>query len=463
MSNKKSLALLALLSSFIFAYTSCITTDKSLGSQFISDTFILKLDTATFEVPVFTCAFDSIQGYNTSYMTIGYLNDETFGYTSSGFATNITPFSDSTYLGINPKLVSIYVYLNIDSTSVIREDQRGLPQNIYVHKLTSTLDTTKMYNTSITEKDYDPTPISKGSPIFFGDDSLKIYLSEEFGYELLSTTVAEYDSLDLFLERIKGLYFTTDTPEIESGGGRMNYISIGGSTIYIKYLLTDPQRGYFEKDTTETFTLGYAHSINTAKTSSRKLANPEIDEYLHIESYDGVKPYIKASDLKHIFDTWISKNGFTKESVLISRAALILPYELDTDKYTEYTTLYPQQIYPCKMSRDEQLEYITPLQEIYNNTDIGNINRSTSQYTCEITNYIQDIIKKDEVSKEDNIYLCPILSYTTASTMYSSGSIYFGMDNQNYRHGILNGSGHPERRPRLELTYSILNSEGLAE
>lgn len=463
MSNKKSLVFLALLST-LFIYTSCVETDKSLGSQFISDTFVLKLDTALFEVPVTNVALDSIQGYNTSYMTIGYLNDETFGYTSSGFATNITPFSDSTYFGINPKLKSVYIYINIDSTAVLREDQRGIPQNITVHRLTSDLDTIKMYNTSIRPTDYDPVPISKGSPIFFGDDSLKIHLSEEFGNELLATTVAEFDSLELFVERIKGLYFTTDTPDIESGGGRMNYISIGTSTIYLSYYLTDPQRGFNNKDTTETFTLGYAHSINTVKTSSKKLNDPNISDKLYIESYDGVKPVIRAKDLKQILDTWISKNGFTKEDVLISRAALVFPFEMDIKDYDRYSNIYPQQIFPCTISNDEYLEYITPLPEIYNNNEIGMINRSKYSYTCEITNYLQDIVKETEVGKEDDLYICPILSYlTNTGSIYGGGTMYYGMDNQDYRNGIINGSGHALRRPTLELTFSVLNREGLAQ
>lgn len=463
MSNKKSLVFLTLISTF-FIYTSCVSTDKSLGSQFISDTFVLQLDTAMFDVPIVNSALDSIQGYNTSYMTLGYINDETFGYTSSGCATNITPYSDSTYFGINPVLKHAYIYLVIDSTSVIREDQRSIPQNITVYKLTSPLDTIRMYNTSIGPGDYHPVPVSKGAPIFFGDDSVKIHLSEEFGYELLSTTVAEFDSVDLFIERIKGLYFVTDTPETENGGGRMNYISIGGSTIYLSYYLTDPQRGFKHKDTTETFTLGYSHSINTTRTSSRKLNNNTISDKLYIESYDGIKPVIKGSEMKHILDTWISKNGFSKEDVLIARAALVFPYEMDINKYEEYTNLYPQQIFPCTITSDDYLDYMSPLPEIYDNAEIGAINRSRYQYTCEVTGYIQDLIKNEEVTYEDDLYICPILSYMTNSSIYGTGgTTFYGMDNQNYRHGILNGSGHPLRRPTLELTYSVLNREGLAQ
>ncbi|MBO7249307.1 MAG: DUF4270 family protein [Bacteroidales bacterium] len=469
MSSKRSIVFLALLLSSIFVYTSCIETNKGLGGQFVPDDFVLRVHSAEFEIPVTTAAIDSIHGYNTSYMTFGYLNDETFGYASGGFATNISTFGDSTYLGINPELQSIYLYLGIDSISVLNDDQRGIPQNIYIYKLKSDLDSLKLFNKSITPEDYDPTPISVGSPVFFGDDSIKIYLSEEFGRELLATSTAEYDSAALFMERIKGVYFTTDTPELNPGEGRINYCTVGGATIYLKYYLTDPQRGFYRKDTMETYSLGYSHALNTLRTSSGNLKNDQVSEQLPIQSIDGVKPKIKASDIKEILNTWISQNGFSKESVIISRAALEFPYEFDPAKYEDYSRIYPQQIFPCVYNDVEgSINYLMPLPEIYTNASKGNMNRSQNKYTCEITGYIQSLIKKDDISPEkDDLYICPILSYETQSSnsdyyyyMYyglsSSGEMYYGVDNQNYRHGFLNGNLSAGNKPTLHITYSLV-------
>lgn len=476
MSNKRPLVFLALLSA-LFVYTSCIETDKSLGSQFTPDEFVLQVHTDEFEIPVISSALDSIQGYNSSYMTFGYINDETFGYTSGGFATNIAPYSDSTYLGINPEVRSVYMYMYIDSTSVLREDQRGIPQNISIYQLKSDLDSLKMFNNSISTDDYYPTPISQGSPVFFGDDSLKIYFTPEFGQQLLAASTAEHDSLTLFLERIKGIYFTSDNPDINPGEGRLNYTTIASTTIYLHYYLTDPQRGFYRKDTMETYTLGYGHAINTLKTSSGKLASDNTSELLFIESIDGVKPKIKASDLKNILNTWISSKGFSKEGILVSRATLEFPFEFDYENYSDYSLIYPQQIYPC--TYDESLgnnyRFLTPLPEIFFHTSIGMMNRSLCKYTCDITNYIQDLIKMEEVTTKSDLYISPILSYEAASTSSSSydymmmmyygfgygydtgGEMYYGLDNQDYRHGILNGSEFNGRRPTLRITYSYIN------
>ena len=455
--NKKSFSLFFIIVITITAISSCIEANKSLGGQFLSEDFVLKLKTEEFDIPLTSSSFDSIPATSSQYLTFGYLYDEQFGYLSSGAATHISTYGDSTYLGINPELKSIYLYLNIDSVGVLQDNQKGIPQNIYLYKLTSKLDSLKMYNTSISPEDYDPTPISVGSPLFFGDDSIKIYLSEEYGKELLATTVAEFDSLSLFMERIKGIYITTDNPNIEPGSGRLNYSSIGQSAIYVRYLLTDPQRGWYKKDTTITFSLGYSHSINTFKSSSKHLENKFESESVYIDSFDGVKPMIKGKDIKNILNTWISKNSLSKNGVLISRAALVFPFEFDINNYTFFDNVYPPQIYPCTKSISGNTLSITPLPEIYNSTNVGTINRALNNYTCEVTKYIQEIVKKDEVTDDDDLYICPIHSYTTSSSYYSSGSTYFVMDNINYRHGRINGSLSHTARPRLEITYSILN------
>lgn len=452
MSNKKSFVCFAILS-ILFTFTSCIPTDKSLGNQFVPDSFVLKLDTVNFEVPVTTKAFDSIPSMSSTYMVFGYINDEKLGRVTSSSAVTISPYSDSTYLGINPKLKSIYMYMDVDSTvTLLRDGAENMPQNISVHRLLTDIDTTTIYNNSFTEKDYDPVPVSTGSPIFFGDDSLKIYLSEEFGNELLATSTAEFDSLDLFMERIKGLYFTTDNPDVAPGMGRMNYVVLGTTTIYLEFQMTDPQRGWYDKDTMLTFMVGYDVAVNSVKTSSRNLVSDQVSESLLIESYDGIKPYIKADDLKHLLDVWISRNGFNKDKVIIARAALELPYEYDYSHSKEYLDIFPQQIYPCKIGHENGMQYISPLEEIYHQSSVGNINRSLSKYTCEITGYIQDLIQTDTVKSEEDLYICPILSFTD-----TSGDTFYGLDNQNYRNGAINGNLAPSgRKPTLQITYSIL-------
>lgn len=341
-----------------------------------------------------------------------------------------------------------------DSTVVYNQSQEGIAQNIYIYKLTRSLDSTTLFNTSLTAADYDPTPISVGSPIFFGDDSLKIYLSEDYGKELLKTTPAEFDSLSLFVERVKGLYITTDTPDLVAEGGRLNYLNLGESYIYLNYYLTDPERDFNRFDTTETFMVGYGFAVNSLRTSSDALANDTPGDKLYIESMSGIKPKINGDKLKKILTEWMEENGYNNKNVLISRASLDFPYEADYSDYDILDNQYPSNIFPCyKYASPDSLQSYRPLEEIYSNTSIGQINRSLLKYTCDITDYVQSLIKKDaaKITSEDDLYISPVYSYTD-----SSSNTYYAFDCDNYRKAILNGPTS-ERKPTLTLTFAILN------
>lgn len=448
---KKIVSSLVFLISILVS--SCITNDKSLGSQFVSDDYILKVDTIIFDVPLTVKSLDSIQGYTTSSMIFGSLCDPTFGPMYSGTASIIVPFSDSTYFGINPVLKSVYVNLFVDSTVIYRPDQEGIQQNIHIYKLTSNLDSTQMFNTSITEADYDPVPLNLGSPMFFGDDSVRIYLREDFGKELLSCTMEDFDSLTLFYKKIKGFYLTCDTPGNEEGG-RLNYMALGSSTLYVDYYLTDPERNYNHFDTTETFSFGYSFAVNTIRTSSDHLATEEPGENLYIESMSGVKPYITGIALKSMINKWMEANGYSKESLLLSRATLDLPYETDLDDYDVVNKQYPQMIFPCyKESSPDSLQFFEPISEIYTSSSIGTIVRDLKKYSCDITSYVQDLIFMDDdaVTSTQDIYLSSILSYSD-----SYGNLYYDFDNMSYNKAVINGPG-AIRKPTLKLTYAILN------
>lgn len=451
MPNKKLVPFLVFLLSI--SISSCIINDKSLGQQFVSNDYILKVDTVAFDLPLTVKNLDSIQGYSTSYMLLGSICDPTFGPMHSNTASFIRPYSDSTYFGIEPELISVYVNLFIDSTVIYRPDQEGIPQNFKVYEMLSDLDSSKLYNNSIKPSDYSAEPISIGSPVFFGDDSVRVHLNKEFGKKLLSCTVEEFDSLALFVKKIKGFYITSEAPGAEEGG-RLNYLALGSSTLYLNYYLTDPQRNYSHHDTTEAFAFGYNYSVNSISTSSEHLATDTPAEQLYVESMSGVKPHLNGAALKSILNRWMEENNFTKETVLISRAELILPYETDPEDYVVVANQFPKAIYPCfKYASQDSTKYLTPLAEIYSSASIGSITRALKQYSCDITKYTQSIILKDDdaITSTDDLYLSPIYSYSD-----SSNNIYYAFDNINYQKAILNGPG-ADRKPTLKLTYAVLN------
>lgn len=450
---KKILPILVLLSS-LFA-SSCIINDKSLGSQFVSDNFILKVDTINFDLPIKIKSLDSIQGYSQNYMVFGNICDPAFGPVHSNTASLIYPYSDTTYFGIEPELKSVYVNFYIDSVVFFRPDQEGIPQNIKIYELRTNLDSSKVFNTSITPDDYYPEPLNESSPVFFGDDSLKVYLKKDFGKKLLSLTVEDFDSLDLFHEKIKGFYIEVEDPGSQEGG-RLNYLSLGSSYLFLNYYLTDPERNYSHYDTTETFSFGYGYAVNSIRTSSSHLATETPGDKLYIESMSGVKPYLNGIELKNMFNEWMDKEGLTKETVLISRAELVFPYEMAPEDYDIVTNQYPSSIFPCfTYSSPDSIKFCDPLPEIYTNTSVGGIIRSLKEYSCDITHYFQKLVlaneNNNEVTSTQDLFISPIYSYTD-----SNNSIHHELDNVFYSKAILNGPDS-ERKPQLKITYAVLN------
>lgn len=448
-----ALMLFALLSS-------CIPSNKTIGEQFVSGDYILKVDTALFNLDITNKMPDSIQAIS-SYMIVGYLADPFWGITSSASAVRILPTSNTTDFGDNPELKSISLRLVVTKSANTNysEEYDGIAQNIYIYKLKKTIDSTRVFNTSYRTDAYDPTPIHIGSPVYYGGDSIGITLSNVFGEELLATTPEEFqeEGFKLFTERIKGLYITTQTPEGILEGGRLNFLPINNSFIRLNYLLTDPEREFDKKDTTEIFTVGRYFALNQIESGSQDLASTVLTEKLYIDGLAGIKPYINGVFLKKQLDDWLEAKGYTNNSIIVSRASITLPFAMPSDDYTIVNKRYPKFIYPCRIN---SYNYFEPLEGL-DYTGIENINRSLMTYPITITKYVQDLIQKDPTEVEDgsdDLWFSPILANsTTTRDAYGNPSttVSKDFDFQTYCNGTINGS-RAQRKPTLSLVFTVI-------
>lgn len=320
--------------------------------------------------------------------------------------------------------------------------------------MVSDLDSTMGFNNSITTKDYDPKPISTGSPVIFGKGTIKINLTKEFGNELLKTTAEEFGNSDLFIKRIKGLFLTSDAPSQFKEGGRLNYIPLSKSFIYLDYVLNDPTRGFVDHDTTEAFAFGYIFSLNNFNCGSKHLVNDKPTDKLYMEGFGGVKPHIEAKELKAILDEWVERKGYNNQRVLISRASLEMPYEMPSN-YERFDAEHPGFIYPSQNdpTAKDTLRFFHPLDEVYNISSPGAINRSLQSYIIDITQFTQSLImkNKDSVGVKDDLWISPIYLYQD-----SNNKNYYSFDINNYSRLVLNGPT-AKRKPTLKISYTILN------
>lgn len=462
------------LSAFAFAAAaslltySCITTDKSVGSDYIPDSHKLQVLTASIKLPVTLRSADSLQGVASTYISVGAFNTPEFGVARFGSAANITPSSTTIDFGNDAKIISTYLLLirsevsedlTLPSTSIVfEESQKYIGQNINVYRLNKYLDTADVYVHSISENDYDHTPLNKADAVYFGGDTLKIYLDNALGSEILSATDEELDSLELFMKNHRGLYILPETPIAGTTGGRLNLFSRASASLYVKFNFQPTwDEGLDRKDTLVTLVFGSSYCVNTAQHSSKNRESTEELEQVPIEGIAGLTPYISASSLKERIDEWINENGYNNKKILVAKASMTFPYP-EPALLDDYSYKYPKYLFPnhrLKLSDTTLVKYYYLFDDQYSNDNpMGEINRSLLQYTCDFSESTQQFIRKDksELGSNYNIWISPV--YSETNTLY--GTITYYIDQYTYYMGSIYGP-KAEKYPTLDIIYTIVD------
>lgn len=452
----RSLILLLCPSIIAASALSCVENDRALGGDLLPGESIIHVGVKTFSnLPITNIPSDSVQAANNLNMLVGTMSDPVYGTVTCNAAATIVPYSDSTDFGENPELISAYLTLSIDSTYYLNDNQEGIHQRIKVYKLTSPLNDEIGYCNSMSAEYYDPVPVTVGDPVIYGTGEIKVELNRSFAQELLDTTPEEFENQELFLERIFGLYLEVDPPLNTENGGRLNGLDMGNSNIVLNYTLNDPDRNIIDVDTAESFAFGYRYAYNYFSTSSSGLASDNPTDKLYLEGLSGIKPHIKASDLKRILEEWIAEDTLEGYAIAISRAELIFPYEMPEDDYTVFDIEHPGSIYAfARMRSADTADYYSPLSEVYKNENPGNINRSLMEYSIDITSYMQSLLMADNenINESMDLWIAP-LKYKV--NLLDEKQYEF--DNYSYNKIVLNGPA-AERKPSLTLTYALIEN-----
>lgn len=451
---RKILRTSVLLFTATLTVVSCITVDKSLGQDELPDDHILNIKTATFDLPIGLQMSDSIQAVSSAYQVFGAINTEEFGMSTFGTAASITPFYTGLRFGESPVVKEVYLLISRSNTQTFTANQDAITQDIYVHRLNINIDSTTLYNNSLKSTDYDHALLNKGTATFGSSDTIKLYLNNSLGEDILKATESDLDTLDNFEKNIKGLYINTATPPAGVIGGRINQCAIGGIILYMKYNFKPTwDTSLPRKDTLVGFYVGSSYCLNTSTYSSKALATSKKLEKLNIEGIGGIKPYIDAQAIKDTVDNWIAKMGYDKSKIIISRATVTLPFEIPANlKEMDY---FPTYLFPSHKVKDSDslTNYYYPFTEV-NETgnEKGAINRSLSYYQGDISTTLQYIIshEKADIGSSYNIFLMPIASSTSSTT----GSTTYSVDFTNYYIGKINGPA-ALNKPKLTLLYTI--------
>jgi len=431
--------------------SSCIAIDKTLGGNLIPTDQDLTIATATFDLPIDSRLSDSLQSNNHFFIydsgapyLFGACYDPIFGLTQAGAVFQFYPYNlygSGISLGDNPEPLSLTITWVKQQSIVLDQSQLTVPQNIFLHEVTTEITYKSAYNNSLEPQDWNPVPISQPGQLYFGGDTIRLSLSLDYAKELLSATQEERDSSALFSQRFKGLYLRAESPEWVANAGRLTFA--GSPSMVLRYK-TDGS----ESDSTLYFYIGAGYEFNSIVHSNASI-DPHPSEHIYYQGFAGYKPYVDFVALIQNITTWAELSQIDVKKLLISSAQMVLSY----DGAIDYTVInqYPASLYPYTRKFTDTTSYYVPIDNFYASNSDGAINRSKYLYSMNITSYLQSLLKKDEVTEQDNTWLMESTYYADETT----GATYYFYNKYSYPLATYKGLA-TDAKPKLIITYSVL-------
>ena len=434
---------LAAIGAILFGSASCVTIDQTLGENFIPTNQIwdvypceaVALNDITMQYS------DKLSGYSNARFTFGATRDENF-VSSSTTSFTLVPVMDSLDFGKEangyPKIKKFHLSAVRDTLSMVYDRQERILQNVYVYGLKEPLDSTVLYTGTDLKALANNEIITCGIPVYDGGDSLSFDFSIEYTKSLIkgiqdfqSLEAEKRDSISHYLKYVPGIMIGTD-PQTELGG-RVNMfgLAIEAESGYItgNYALLEFTGLYedskepvdtsfifyfgpadFLKDDDTEYPTQYAFNANeTIPVNDGFMESWEAGskESIYAAGGSGLKPVIKASEIKslvtELIDTKISAgNVINKEEVVINKASIILPYNVngEWDKLDKY----PMILSPTVRLVSDDGKYYTYAgltDSSIESENQGNINRSLSLYSPDISHHVQQILNLTQGVGED--------------------------------------------------------------
>ena len=224
---------LAAIGAILLGSASCVYVNEELGDSFIPiehqwDVFAPAAEDLE-EIGIQMA--DSLSAYSSTRFTFGAVNDGVLGTSVKSTSFTLVPLVDSIDFGKNTKIRQFHFTAVRDTLSTVHDNQLKMLQNVYVSELKQPLDSNVLYagafmHPEIREKYLDlDNRITVGVPVYDGGDSLSFDFSLEFAESVMERVKnARLDSIDYYIEKLPGIYITTDEPAGE--GGRINMFGL---------------------------------------------------------------------------------------------------------------------------------------------------------------------------------------------------------------------------------------------
>lgn len=427
----------AAIGAMLLSSASCVDINETLGENFIPTDQIWDVYTpeATALEDLMLHMSDSLSGYSTTRFTFGAINDGVLGTSVKSTSFTLVPIHTELDFGEDTEVIQFHFTAARDTLSMYKDNQLKMLQNVYVSELKTALDTNVVYAGSFSqytesgrlnrEKYLDPDNlITAGIPVYNGGDSLSFDFSKEWSADFIERLkTAAMDSIDSYTKTLPGIMITTDTPVGE--GGRINMFNLAMASDSYGYITGNyaelkfraRYEGSDEKvDTSFVFFFGptefitdestdypvqLALNMSDHETFGRFGTGIKATDYLYVEGGSGVKPVVKAEEIKTIVENEIAKTGREPKDVVINKATIIMPYNIGGDY--EKLEKYPMILSPTvrlKNSKTGDVTFAGLTDSSIETENQGNINRSLEMYCPDISHHVQEILKLDR-SAED--------------------------------------------------------------
>lgn len=351
---------------------------------------------------------DTIASTGLGSNVIGYVNDPTFGTTKASIYTQYLLNGISVDFGTAPVLDSVILTIRVggffgDTTTALPIRVYELDQKLYSDSTYKVYSTVAHKNDNLT---YDPNYSIKPTPTsrvlidtISYDAHLRIRLTDAFGLHFLQNSASMANDA-VFADFFKGLYITVENPQ---GTGSLLYVnltsSISGISIYYKkngvnkrYAMVTGSSGVRFNNYEHNYTKANPHFISEVINGIPANGNDAVgQDKLYLQPTGGVKmkigfPYIK--------------NSFKNKNIVINRAELVITNISEDDAHFFIPALLGIQ----GVKSDGTITYL-PDDAYYTTTDFfgGSYNASKKEYRIRVTNYIQELILRDQY--KDYFYL----------------------------------------------------------
>ena len=434
---------------------SCVEINETLGEDFIPTDQIWdvysckaeKLHQITMEKS------DKLSGYSTTRFTFGATRDDRF-INSKSTSFTLVPLDKSIDFGKEengyPIVTQFHLSAERDTLSMVYDYQEKILQNVYVRSLKEPLDSDVLYSDTVLEST--DNLITSGIPIYDGGDSLSFDFSLEYAYAVIKGIKdfqsEEKDTLSYYLKHVPGIVISTD-PQTEKGG-RINmfnlplntesgYITGNYAELKIKGLYDYSDEPVdtsfvfyfgpsdFLKEDDTSYPTQYAFNSNT-----NEIIGQTYDEFIeawdgekiYIEGGSGLKPVIKAREIRSIVSKLLKQTKDTEEhanidtnTVVINKATIILPYNVGTsyDKLDKYPMMLSPTVRLTSKAEDDGevlYTYAGLTDSSIESEDQGNINRSLNMYSPDISHHVQEIVNlKQEKDETDEDFAARVSKY----------------------------------------------------